>query len=62
MDDKKWRLYNLAEDPSELNDLSEQEPELFQEMILLYEKWAKNIGVVPPEECSNLWFCEDYKK
>ncbi len=59
--DKKWRLYNLAEDPSELNDLSEQEPELLEEMILLNEKWAKNVGFVPPEEC-NFWFCEDYKK
>lgn len=60
-DDKKWRLYNLAEDPSELIDLSEQEPELFQEMISLYEKWAKSVGVIPPEEC-NFFFCEDYKK
>ncbi len=45
--DDKWRLYNLVKDPSELNDISKQEPELFQEMISLYEKWAKNV-VVPP--------------
>jgi len=45
--DDKWRLYNLVKDPSELNDMSKQEPELFQEMISLYEKWAKNVGVVP---------------
>jgi len=44
--DNKWRLYNLVKDPSELIDMSKQEPELFREMISLYEKWAKNVGVV----------------
>ncbi len=47
--DGKWRLYNTNQDPSELNDLSEQEPELMQKMISLYEKYAEDVGVIPPE-------------
>ena len=47
--DGKWRLYNTKQDPSELNDLSEQQPELLQKMTSLYEKYAEDVGVIPPE-------------
>lgn len=49
MGDGKWNLYNLAEDVREQNDLSEEYPDLLEEMIKDYEEYAKRVGVVPPE-------------
>ncbi|MBW6500217.1 MAG: arylsulfatase [Bacteroidales bacterium] len=46
---KKWELYNLKEDRSELNDLSEKFPEKQSEMIGKYEGWAERAGVVSKE-------------
>lgn len=43
---EKWELYNLKEDRTELNDLSEVNPEIKKEMIDTYEKWAAEVGVV----------------
>lgn len=34
-----WELYNLAEDPVELNDLSMQYPEKVREMSMLWDRW-----------------------
>ncbi len=45
----KWELYNLKEDRSELNDLSEKFPEKQSEMIGKYEEWADRAGVVSKE-------------
>ncbi len=39
-----WELYNLAEDPAELNDLSEQHPEKRDELVSLYDGWAARVG------------------
>ena len=47
--DGKWRLYNLQQDPGELNDLSSDNPELLQKMTSLYEKYSTDVGVIPPE-------------
>jgi arylsulfatase len=44
--DKKWRLYNINEDPTERNDLSEQEPELFAKMMAAYEKYANDVNLI----------------
>lgn len=41
-----WQLYNLAEDPSEINDLSEKYPEVRKELIESYNQYAKNNGVI----------------
>ena len=38
------QLYNLAEDRSEINNLSEKYPEKLQELKALYNKWAKEVG------------------
>ena len=46
--DGKWKLYNLAEDVRELNDLSEENPDLLESMIKDYDNYAKRVGVVPP--------------
>ena len=43
-----WQLYDLAKDPAELNDLSEQRPELRQQMIGIWEQYSKEVGVVLP--------------
>lgn len=45
--DGKWRLYDHAKDPAEVNDLAAAMPELFQEMLAEYEAYAKRSGVLP---------------
>ncbi|MGB4292802.1 MAG: arylsulfatase [Bacteroidales bacterium] len=45
-----WELYNMKNDRSELNDLSEKCPRKKLEMIEMYENWAARIGVVPREQ------------
>lgn len=42
-----WELYNIAKDRSEQNDLSKSEPERVQQMIALYEAYAKRTNVEP---------------
>ena len=44
--DGVWRLYNLANDPGETNDLKETAPELFAEMMGHYMEYAEENGVV----------------
>ena len=42
----QWELYDIESDRSELDDLADTHPKQLRKMILLYEKWAKRIGVV----------------
>lgn len=42
---RSWRLFNLKEDPTETNDLSNTMPELKQELITLWNQWAEEYGV-----------------
>ena len=42
-----WELYNLAEDRSELNDLSKEQPEKLQSMIKLWTEQANRTKVIP---------------
>ncbi|PHN08171.1 arylsulfatase [Flavilitoribacter nigricans] len=42
---KAWELYNLDEDPTELNDLSGQYPEKQRALLSAYEAWARDNGV-----------------
>lgn len=44
---KKWYLYNLAEDNTEVNDLSEDYPEKVEELKHLYDDWAERVGALP---------------
>ena len=39
-----WELYNIKEDPSELHDLANEEPELLRSMIESYYKTKENIN------------------
>lgn len=48
--DGKWYLYNIAVDPGETNDLSEEMPELFAEMRAEYDAYAERVGVLEMPE------------
>lgn len=38
---RRWELYDLAADRTELNDLAAKQPELVKELAAAYERWAK---------------------
>lgn len=46
-DEAHWQLFNLARDPSEQTDLSQQEPERLQAMIALWDTYHRDNGLVP---------------
>ena len=50
----EWELYNLRDDRSEVNNLSEDHPEKVAEMIRLYESWAADNNVLPFSEIQSL--------
>jgi len=43
-----WQLYDLSKDPAELNDLSQERPELREEMIGTWKQYSDDVGVVLP--------------
>jgi arylsulfatase len=45
--DGEWKLYNLAEDPSEMYDLSKEEPEIFLQMREAYQEFLIDVNWVP---------------
>lgn len=45
----KWKLFNLAEDPREIVDLSEKYPDRLKKMVTLYEEYEKKRGVIPAD-------------
>ncbi|MGD8810776.1 MAG: arylsulfatase, partial [Gammaproteobacteria bacterium] len=42
----RWKLFNLADDPGELNDLRDSEPERFQNMLAEWDRFATDSGVL----------------
>lgn len=40
-----WQLYNLAEDPTEVNDLADMHPEKLEEMLKLWDDYVSRNGV-----------------
>jgi arylsulfatase A-like enzyme len=42
----KWQLYDLSNDISEINDLAETHPDKLAELVALWERYAKEVGVV----------------
>jgi arylsulfatase A-like enzyme len=44
-----WRLFNLAEDPGEQTDLRDAEPERFEAMQQLWERYRRDSGVILPQ-------------
>ncbi|CAN5335041.1 arylsulfatase [soil metagenome] len=47
--DNDWALYDLSQDPTELKNVSSQYPEIMLELVMLYENWAKEVGVKPED-------------
>ena len=43
-----WQLYDLAKDPAEMNDLSQKQPKLREEMIGIWKQYSKDVGVILP--------------
>lgn len=43
---RRWYLFNLAEDPFEQNDLSQSNPEKFQEMLANWDAYVNSSGVI----------------
>jgi arylsulfatase len=41
-----WELYNVSDDPGELRDLAQNEPELLQRLITGWDEYAESVGVV----------------
>ncbi len=44
--DGLWRLHNLKNDPGEIVDLSQDEPQIFAELIKDYDAYTKKYGVL----------------
>lgn len=49
----RWRLFDLAADPREANDISEMHPEIVQELIEIWDEYADAHGVVRDNRISN---------
>ena len=41
-----WKLYNIKKDPSELHDLSKQEPALLAELVAKYAEYSESLGII----------------
>jgi arylsulfatase A-like enzyme len=53
--EEKWSLFNLDEDPTQLNDLSDKHPERVQEMVAAWEEAAWDNQVFPLYEGDGIW-------
>ena len=42
----QWQLYQLVNDPAEMNDLAEQEPEKLAELIAAFDEYVANNNVI----------------
>ncbi len=51
--DEQWRLFNLAIDPGEANDLADSEPEVLASMMEAYAAYEARVGVIPVPEGFN---------
>ncbi len=45
----EWRLYDTAKDPGETTDLSAEHPEILEELVIAWGRYAKDVGVVSSE-------------
>lgn len=44
--ERRWQLFDLGGDPFEQHDLSRSRPEMLAEMIAVWERYARNNGVI----------------
>lgn len=47
--DGRWRLYDVASDPGETQDLSAREPKRKAALVKAWDDYARRVGVVLPE-------------
>jgi arylsulfatase len=52
---EKWQLYNLRNDPGEVRDLADQEPQRLNELLKLWEEYVLETGVVPLAPALGKW-------
>ena len=45
----QWQLYNLADDPAEMNDLAEADPEKLREMLALWDRYTTENNFIYPD-------------
>jgi arylsulfatase len=53
--DGKWHLYDIKKDPGETRPLESDQPERLRNMIAIYERYAKEKGIVPVADDWNPW-------
>lgn len=58
----KWELYDIDKDRSEENDLSTTQPEKTEEMIAMWEAWAKDKQVEPWDKIQQIMRDKNNKK
>ncbi|KAJ6164018.1 hypothetical protein N7470_002690 [Penicillium chermesinum] len=44
---EKWQLYNLIQDPGEIHDLADKEPERLNQLLKLWDQYVLETGVIP---------------
>ncbi len=49
-DEDRWQLYNLLDDPTQVNDLAESDPERLSQLVALWEQEAWDNQVFPLDE------------
>ncbi|WP_294212837.1 arylsulfatase [uncultured Sphingomonas sp.] len=45
-----WRLFNIADDPGETNDLATREPARLKALVAAWDAYGKDTGVIMPSE------------
>ncbi len=45
-EERRWELYDMQTDRTELNDLSKRDPQRLASMVAAWEAWANRVGVV----------------
>jgi arylsulfatase len=53
--DGKWHLYNIKQDPGETRPLETKQPKRLRKLIDIYERYAKEKGIVPVADDWNPW-------
>lgn len=46
--DGKWQLINILDDPTEINNLADQHPDIMQKLTTAYDTYSKEVGIVIP--------------
>ena len=47
---ERWQLYNLREDPGEIHDLAEKDPDRLNQLLKLWDQYVLETGVIPLNE------------